>query len=223
MGVENLPAMVGCIDASKHAPERVGVFGRMGRVQADGRISWLAPGALVGDEAPERDALAEASLRDAVAFFADARLPRRARINPADCVVPLAAWKAQKARGAPTRMGATDIAILIVTDDRAHAEHVRESLGDRRFRYAVTEVSETIVNGRFEVAVEAARGKLPLIVFIDCRFLKDQAHVFAARIRALEASMAIACVATHPPLDRGQRALLARFGASLFDAAALTD
>jgi hypothetical protein len=93
-----------------------------------------------------------------------------------------------------------DVELIIVTDDRAHALSVRESLSNGRYRYAFTHLSQSATAvSDLDAAVEAVRGNRPVIVFLDCAFFKGQAETFAARVLELRSTMAIECVATRPP------------------------
>lgn len=74
----------------------------------------------------------------------------------------------------------------------------------------------------FETAVEAVRGKLPVVVFLDCESLKGQVEMWAARVLDLRRTMAIECVATRPPAEHHRRTHLRALGASLFDGCAQT-
>jgi len=114
-----------------------------------------------------------------------------------------------------------DVELIIVTDDRAHGQSIRDSLSGGRYRYAITHIGQraTLLED-FEATVEGVRGKRPAIVFLDCAFLKGQAETWASRILALRRSMAIECVATRPPAEAHRRALLSMLGASLFDGSA---
>lgn len=116
------------------------------------------------------------------------------------------------------RSNGPDVELIIVTDDRAHAQSVRDSLSTGRYRYATTHLDqrETLV-ADFEAAVEDVRGKRPVIVFLDCAFLAGNAETFAARVLKLRSAMAIECVATRPPDEHHRRMCLRMLGASLFD------
>ena len=109
-----------------------------------------------------------------------------------------------------------DVELIIVTDDRAHAESVRNSLS--RYQYAITHIAQraTLLTD-FDAAVEAVRGKRPVIVFLDYAFLRGQAETLAARVLELRRAMAIECVATRPPAEHSRRMRLRMLGASLFD------
>jgi|GEM_PF-5845482 len=112
---------------------------------------------------------------------------------------------------------AAEIELIIVTDDRAYARRLRDDLGRGRYRYTVTDIcNRATILPDFEAAVEAVRGKRPVIVFLDCEFLRGQAEMFAARILSLRGAMAIECVATRPPVQHHRRAHLRMLGASLF-------
>ena len=116
-----------------------------------------------------------------------------------------------------------DIELIIVTDDQAHAQSIRDSLSHGRYRYAITHIRHRAsLLADFEASVEGVRGQRPVIVFLDCAFLEEQAEVFAARVLELGRAMAIECVATRPPLERHRRMRLRMLGASLYDAEART-
>lgn len=111
-----------------------------------------------------------------------------------------------------------DVELIIVTDDRAHAHIVADSLRHGRYRYAIKYVDQrpTLIRD-FEASVESVRGKRPVIVFLDCAFLRGQAEMLAARVLELRRTMAIECVATRPPAEHHRRMHLRMLGASLFD------
>lgn len=113
---------------------------------------------------------------------------------------------------------AHDVELIIVTDDRAHAQSVGDSLSQGRYRYAITHISHRpSLLADFDAAVESVRGKRPVIVFLDCGFLRGQAEMFAARVLELQRVMAIECVATRPPAEHHRRTHLRMLGASLLE------
>jgi len=114
---------------------------------------------------------------------------------------------------------AADIEMIIVTDDHAHAQSIRDSLSHGRYRYAITHIGDLAsLRSDFDATVEGARGKRPAIVFLDCAFLNGDTETYAARVLELRRTMAIECVATRPPLDPRRRMRLRMLGAALFDA-----
>jgi hypothetical protein len=118
---------------------------------------------------------------------------------------------------------AAEIELIVVTDDRTHARSLRDGLSRGRYRYSITDIAERgTLLADFEAAVEAVRGKRPVIVFLDCEFLRGQAEMLAARVLELRGAMAIECVATRPPREHHRRTHLRMLGASLFDECAQT-
>ena len=113
---------------------------------------------------------------------------------------------------------AVEISLIVVTDDRRHAHALLTSLNWGLYRYQAIEIAnrETLFR-EFDEAVEASRGKRPVIVFLDCAFLRHRAEKLATRVRELQSSMAIECVATRPPAEPHRRKQLSELGASIFD------
>jgi hypothetical protein len=111
-----------------------------------------------------------------------------------------------------------DIALIVVTDDRAHARTLIEALNTGRYQYSVTNITErATLLADFDAAIESARGKRPVIAFLDCGFLRTQAEALAARVLSLKDDMAIECVVTRPPAEHHRRSHLRLLGATLFD------
>ncbi len=116
------------------------------------------------------------------------------------------------------QLGAIEIELIVVTDDAEHARDLISSLKSARYRYVVSELkARDSVVADFEATIESARGKRPVVVFLDCEFLNGQTEGFAARIFDLQRSMAIECVATRPPPETPRRIHLRRLGVHLFD------
>lgn len=121
------------------------------------------------------------------------------------------------------QVGVVEIDLIIMTDDHEHGHDLRASLTNPRYHYTVTEIADReAMIGEFEAAVEASRGKRPIIVLLDCAFLSGRTESFAARVLELQRSMAIECVVTRPPAELHRRTRLYMLGASLFDSGAPT-
>lgn len=116
---------------------------------------------------------------------------------------------------------ADSITLIIVTDDPRHARELVTSLDTGRYRYVIAEVAdrETMV-AAFGVAVEASRGRRPVVALLDWVFLKDQAEMFVSLVRTLQGVIAIECVVTRAPAELHLRRRLINLGASLFDGCA---
>jgi len=112
-----------------------------------------------------------------------------------------------------------EIGLIVVTDDRLHARDVVAGLDRQRYQYSIVELTNRAsVFSDFDTVAAEARGKRPLIVLLDCAFLRGQAEAFAARIVGLQHTMAIECVATRLPPESHRRTLLGMLGVSLFGA-----
>ena len=118
---------------------------------------------------------------------------------------------------------ADTISLIIVTDDPRHSRELVASLDTGRYRYVTAEVAdrETMVDA-FGVAVEASRGRRPVVAIFDWAFLKDQAEMFVWWVRTLQLSIAIECIVTRAPNDWQLRRRLIDLGASLIDDCAST-
>lgn len=113
---------------------------------------------------------------------------------------------------------AVAIELIVVTDDQAHARDLLAGLNHNRHQYAVSEVSVRVtLRSDLEAAVGASRGKRPVIVFLDCEFLREQVEAVAAHILSMKCVMAIECIATRPPAEPYRRRRLALLGVHLFD------
>jgi len=113
---------------------------------------------------------------------------------------------------------AVEIDLIVMTDDRAHARDLLAGLDRELHQYTIHQISKRdSMESDLEAAIEDAGGKRPVIVFLDCEFLKGQAEMIAARLLALKRALAIECVATRPPVDGHRRAHLALLGVHLFD------
>lgn len=113
---------------------------------------------------------------------------------------------------------AVAIDLIVVTDDQAHARDLLAGLDRNRHHYAVSEVSErATLRTDLEAAVGASRGKRPVIVFLDCEFLREQVEMVSAHILSMKRVMAIECVGTRPPAEPYRRRHLAMLGVHLFD------
>ena len=116
---------------------------------------------------------------------------------------------------------ADTISLIIVTDDPRHSRELVASLDTGRYRYVIAEVTdrETMVD-TFGVAVEASRGRRPVVALLDWAFLKDQAEMFVSLVRTLQRCIAIECVVTRAPADLHLRRPLINLGATLLDGCA---
>ncbi|MGE0594850.1 MAG: hypothetical protein AB7P07_00670 [Hyphomonadaceae bacterium] len=113
---------------------------------------------------------------------------------------------------------AAGIELIVVTDDDAHARRLIEALRTGRHLYTITTIAaRDALHPSFDAAIEAARGKRPVIAFLDCASLGEEAEVLAARVLGLQATMAIECVATRPPSDLRRRGNLRALGASVYE------
>ncbi|MGD9964907.1 MAG: hypothetical protein AB7T59_00125 [Hyphomonadaceae bacterium] len=110
------------------------------------------------------------------------------------------------------------IDLIVMTDDRAHARDILAGLDRNQHQYLIREVArrESML-ADLEAAVESARGLRPVIVFLDCEFLRGQVEMVAAHILSRKRVMAIECVATRPPAEPSRRMQLAILGVHLFD------
>ena len=113
------------------------------------------------------------------------------------------------------------ISLIIITDDPLHSRELVTSLSTGRYRYIVAEVAdrETMIHA-FGAAVEASRGRRPVVAIFDWAFLKGQAEMFVWWVRTLQRGVAIECVVTRAPADMHLRRRLSNLGASLFDGCA---
>jgi hypothetical protein len=114
-----------------------------------------------------------------------------------------------------------EISLIIITDDPQHSRELVASLSGGRYRYIVAEVTDrkTMIHA-FSAAVEAARGKRPVVALFDWAFLRDQATMFVWWVRTLQRCLAIECVVTRAPAEMHLRRRLTNLGASLFDGCA---
>lgn len=117
--------------------------------------------------------------------------------------------------------GEVRIELILVSDDDTHARALLNDLSGSRYDYLVTRISErTSILAAFERAIDAVRGKRPVLVFVDFKMLKRQTELFVARIATLQCVMAIECVVTRAPNEPHRRARLRELGATVCDGAA---
>lgn len=114
--------------------------------------------------------------------------------------------------------GATQIEVVLISNDYAHARALLEDLDESRHTFLVTQITQPdFVFDELERAIEGARFRRPVLVFIDFAAVSDDADGLVALVGEKQRVMAIECIVTRPPRDAARRERLRALGATLFE------
>ncbi len=92
------------------------------------------------------------------------------------------------------------IKVILVTDDRAHAELMLGAFARSPYPCVFVALgSRETLAAELEAELETVRGRLPVIVMIDFSFVLDACEAVLVQIAALKGDMAIECLVTRPP------------------------
>jgi hypothetical protein len=110
------------------------------------------------------------------------------------------------------------IQLILASNDRTQRLALEGDLRSSKFAYFFVNLAQRdtlLVSVKNQI--EQNRGKIPIVLVLDFKFVTKDARALLELARAASRSLAIECVVTNPPKDAQTREILTSLGARLFD------